>query len=331
MSVHAVNPHTESRIVPATVAGGVLAAAAAGWVVLARRMAGMDVGPGGGAGGLGSLSWFAISWMVMTAAMMLPASAPAVLRVVRGRRGATAATAATAVGFIAAYGAVWLIAGLAGYACVQAVRALDLGVLGWSSAGRYVAAAAVVAAGLYQFTPVKRRWLARCTAPDRRLPRPGISGALRAGASHGICCVACCWTLMVALYALGMMSMTWMVVLTVLIAGERLVARPSIAVAVVAAVLVALGVGIAAGVGGVVAWGAIASSHPATMKAMGMSASMPMHRASTVTSTSARGSSPCSPFVRRDWRCPRWRGFREYRRARPAPWSSSCTGSCAGA
>ena len=51
---------------------------------------------------------------------------------------------------------------------------------------------------------------------------------------------------MVALYALGIMSVTWMVVVTVLIAGERLVARPSIAVAAVAAVLVVLGVGIAA-------------------------------------------------------------------------------------
>lgn len=274
MSVHAVNPPRGSRIVPAAVAGGVLAVAAAAWVVLARRMAGMDVGPGGGAGGLGSLSWFAISWLVMTAAMMLPASAPAVMRVVRGQR---AAATATAVGFVAAYGAVWLLAGLAGYACVQAVRALDLGVLGWSWAGRYAAAAVVVAAGLYQFTPVKRRWLARCTAPDRRPPRPGITGALHAGAGHGICCVACCWTLMVALYALGIMSVTWMVVVTVLIAGERLVARPPIAVAVVAAVLVALGVGIAAGVGGVVSVPGLtipASSHPAAMD-MGTSTSMP--------------------------------------------------------
>ena len=183
----------------------------------------------------------------MTAAMMLPGSAPAVVRAVRGRR-PRPAPPPTAVGFVAAYGAVWLLAGLAGYACVQAVRALDLGALGWTSAGRYVAAAAVVAAGLYQFTPVKRRWLARCTAPERHLPRPGISGAVRAGAEHGVCCVACCWTLMVALYALGIMSITWMVVLTVLIAGERLVGRPSIAVPAVAAVLVVLGVGMAAGV-----------------------------------------------------------------------------------
>jgi predicted metal-binding membrane protein len=229
MTAHAITQRTDSRHAATIALAGVLLASAAGWVVLVHRMAGMNMtppAPGGGAGGLGTVGWFAVTWVVMTAAMMLPGSAPAVVRAVRSRRGGAVATA---VGFVVAYGAVWLLAGLAGYACVQAVRALDIGALGWTSAGRYIAAAAVVAAGLYQLTPVKRRWLARCVAPDRHLPRPGISGALRAGAGHGVCCVACCWTLMVALYALGIMSITWMVVLTILIAGERLVAQRSVA------------------------------------------------------------------------------------------------------
>jgi predicted metal-binding membrane protein len=239
MTAHAISPRVESRLVPAAVLAGVLAVTAAGWVVLVTRMAGMDVGPGGDPGALG---WFAITWVVMTAAMMLPGSAPAVVQAARSRRGA----ATTATAFVAAYGAVWLLVGLVDYACVQAVRAVDVSVLAWTSAGRYVAAGAVIVAGLYQFTPHKRRWLARCLAPERHLPRPGLSGALRAGGGHGVCCVACCGTLMVALYALGIMSITWMVVLTVLMAGERLVGRTSVAVAAVAVVLVALGLGIAA-------------------------------------------------------------------------------------
>jgi predicted metal-binding membrane protein len=184
----------------------------------------------------------------MTAAMMLPGSAPAVVRAVRAQRGAEPprAAALTAVGFIAAYGAVWLLAGLAGYACVQGVRALHADVLGWASAGRYLAAAALIAAGLHQFTAVKRRWLARCLSPKGHVGRSGAVGGLRAGAEHGMCCVACCWTLMVALYALGIMSVTWMVVITVLIAAERLAPRTPVAVAAVAAVLLALGVGVAA-------------------------------------------------------------------------------------
>lgn len=243
ITARALGPRADSRLADAAVAAGVLAAAAVGWVVLARRMAGMTMSPSTPGGDPGALSWFAVTWVAMTAAMMLPGSAPVVVRAARGPRSATAATAGF---FVVAYAAVWLLAGLAGYAVVQGVRALDLGVLGWDVAGRYVAAATVFAAGLYQFTSVKRRWLARCLDAERHLPRPRFTGAARAGAGHGVCCVACCWTLMVALYALGMMSVTWMVVLTVLIAGERLVTRTPVTVAMVAVVLVALGVGMAA-------------------------------------------------------------------------------------
>lgn len=275
MTTHAISPHAEPRLVRAAVTAGVLAAAAAGWVVLARRMAGMNMPPPAPGGDPGNLGWFAVSWVVMTAAMMLPGSAPAVAQAVAGRR---ATAPATAVGFVAAYGAVWLLAGLAGYACVQAVRGLNVSVLGWTSAGRYVAAAAVIAAGLYQLTPVKRRWLNRCTAPERHLPRPGIAGALRAGAGYGVCCVACCWMLMVGLYALGLMSITWMVVLTVIIAGERRVGRPGVTLPAVAAVLVVLGVGIAAAPSSVPGL-TIPRSHPAAMGMdMGASTSTP-HRA----------------------------------------------------
>lgn len=241
MTAHVISQRADSRLAPTAVLAGVLAVAAAAWIVLVHRMARMNMTPSTPGGDLGALAWFAATWLVMTAAMMLPGSAPAAAQVVRGQR---AGAAASTVAFVTGYGAVWLLAGLAGYACVQAVRALNVSALGWFSAGRYVVAAAVIGAGLYQFTPVKRRWLARCTAPDRHLPRPGIAGALRAGATHGVCCVACCWALMVALYALGIMSIAWMVLLTVLIAGERLLPQRSVAVAAVAAVLVALGVGI---------------------------------------------------------------------------------------
>jgi hypothetical protein len=232
----AVRSRADSALIPAAVLAGVLAAAAAGWLVLAERMAGMDNGPGGDPGALG---WFAGTWAVMTAAMMLPATAPALLRQVRGRRSPT-----LAVVFLVGYGAVWMLAGLLGYALVQAARGPQLGVLAWSSAGRYLAGAAIVAAGLYQLTATKRRWLARCTAAELPHRRDGPSGVLLAGLEHGGCCVACCWTLMIALYALGMMSIAWMALLTVLIAGERLLRPATLAVQAVAAVLVVLGIAV---------------------------------------------------------------------------------------
>jgi predicted metal-binding membrane protein len=240
MNTQAITARTPTALAPTAAAAGVLAAAAAGWLVLVERMAGMDGGPGGDPGALG---WFAGTWALMTAAMMLPASALAVSRLARARPSA-APLAATA--FLAGYGAVWMLAGLFGYALVEAVRALHASALGWSQAGRYLAGAAVAAAGLYQLSAAKARWLARCATAPRVGPahRLGPAGALRAGVEHGGCCVACCWTLMVALYALGMMSVAWMVVLTVLIAAERLLPRPARAVRATALALVALGIAV---------------------------------------------------------------------------------------
>jgi len=239
MTQLALRRPVEWGVIQAAVLAGVLTAAAVAWLVLAKRMAGMDAGPGGDPGTLG---WFAVTWAVMTAAMMLPAVAPAVLQLVRAlpSKGAIAA-----IPFIAGYGAVWMLAGTVGFAVVTAVRGLHPGLLGWSSAGRFVAAASLVAAGLYQLTGLKRRWLARCGSPDLTRLGRRTGGALIAGAEHGGCCVACCWTLMAALHALGIMSITWMAVITIVIAGERILPRSAISVRAVAVVLVVLAIGLA--------------------------------------------------------------------------------------
>jgi predicted metal-binding membrane protein len=262
MTAHAVSPQAESRVVPAAAVAAVLAVAAAGWFVITARMAGMDTGPGGDPGTFG---WFAVSWAVMTAAMMLPASAPAVARLVRS--GGAAAPAATVL-FLLGYGAVWMLAGLAGYALVEAVRGTHAAALGWSSAGRYLAAATILAAAAYQLTGAKRRWLARCTEPPLLSPPGRAPGALRAGLEHGGCCVACCWTLMVALYALGMMSIAWMAVVTVLIVGERVLPRPALTTTAVAAVLGVLGVAVAAWPAHLPGLTIPSGTHPAMMMRM---------------------------------------------------------------
>ena len=106
-------------------------------------MAGMDMTPAAPGGDPGALGWFAVTWVGddggHDAARLGAGGDAGGPGSARGRR-----RRATAAGFVSAYGAVWLLAGLAGYACVQAVRALDVGALGWASAGRYVAAAVVV-------------------------------------------------------------------------------------------------------------------------------------------------------------------------------------------
>ncbi len=239
MAEIAIRRERDQLLAPAAILAAILAASAAAWVVLAARMSGMDSGPGGDPGALG---WFTVSWAVMTAAMMLPAAAPAVLRATRVAQSKTGA----ALPFLAGYGAVWMVAGLAGYAVVVAVRSAHPGALAWSAGGRYLAGGVVAAAGLYQLSGAKRRWLARCTAAPLKLRSAGTRGALLTGAEHGGCCVGCCWNLMVALYALGMMSIPWMVLLTVLIAAERFLPRRELAVSAAAALLLLLGTALAA-------------------------------------------------------------------------------------
>ena len=228
--------------------GAALVAAAAGaWTLTAARMGGMDAGPGADLGGLG---WFAVSWVVMMAAMMLPALAP--MLVAYERRASRASRGDSVATFAAGYYAAWLAAGLLAYAVIKGVRSLGPGFLAWDEAGRYVAAAVIAGAGLYQLTALKGACLRACSERAAFIAerwRPGRIGALRMGLEHGGWCVGCSWALMAALFALGAMSLTWMALVTVLVAAERTLPRP--ARLGVAAVLVALGLWVALAPGAV--------------------------------------------------------------------------------
>jgi predicted metal-binding membrane protein len=220
------------------IAAIVLAVAATAWVLTGDRMAGMDAGPATELGGLG---WFAVSWLMMMAAMMLPAVAP--MAVAYGRH---AGRAVPTVLFVAGYLLTWLAAGLVAYAAIQAVRALGLGILAWDQGGRYLAAGVIAGAGLYQLTPSKQACLRRCRDRSAFLGgdwRPTPGAAVRMGLGHGGFCVGCTWALMAALFALGVMSLTWMAVVAVLVVAERILPRP--APLAVTLVLVALGTAVA--------------------------------------------------------------------------------------
>src|SRR4051794_29566361 len=173
---------------------------AAAWALTVRRMGGMDAGPDSELGGLG---WFAVTWALMMAAMMLLAVAPTVAAY--RRRAASLGATPT---FVAGYLVAWLAAGLLGYALVEGVRSLGFEFLAWDEARRYVAGAVILGGALYQLTGPKDACLRRCRDPRTFLAehwRPGRVGALRMGMEHGGVCVACCWALMAALFALGVM------------------------------------------------------------------------------------------------------------------------------
>jgi predicted metal-binding membrane protein len=212
-------------------------------------MGGMEAVPGMSLGGLG---FFVTVWVVMMAAMMFPSVAPTVLMYDRLReghraRGEGAAADATAL-FVAGYLLVWTAAGLAAYALFELVRAIDPAFLAWNDAGRYVTGGVIVAAAVYQVTPLKRACLTKCRSPMMFLAerwRNGRAGAVEMGVRHGAWCLGCCWALMAALFAVGIMSLGWMALIAAFIAAEKLLPWPTGARLAVALSLLALGLGVA--------------------------------------------------------------------------------------
>ena len=150
--------------------------------------------------------------VAMMPAMMLPAIAPAALTVRRAS-------------FVGSYLAVWTAVGVAAFLAVDAVGMVD---------ARYLAAGVILAAAAYQLTPAKAACLERCRNP--RTP---------SGFRHAAWCIGCCAPLMAALFALGVMNLTWMVVVAVLIAAERVLPWRAATVYAVGATLAALAIALA--------------------------------------------------------------------------------------
>ena len=106
----------------------------------------------------------------------------------------------------------------------------------------------IVGAAIYQLTPLKDVCLTKCRNPMMFLLtawRPGRTGALRMGIEHGGWCVGCCWMLMAALFALGVMSIGWMAFVAALIAIEKLLPWKAVANRGIAVLLLVLGLGVA--------------------------------------------------------------------------------------
>jgi predicted metal-binding membrane protein len=230
-----------------------LAAALATWIVTVDRMRGMDAGPGTD---LGSLGWYVGVWVTMMAAMMFPAAAPMVLifhRVSRERARRGQSFVPTWM-FVLSYLAVWAAYGLAAYGLYRLVVHVGGDFFAWDRGGRWVAGAAIAAAGLYELTPLKSVCLRHCRSPMHYVLggwRSGRLGAVRMGTEHGAYCVGCCWGLMIVLFALGVMSLTWMAAVAGLIFVQKVLPRGEQLTRVFAVVLVAAGIWVAAAPGSV--------------------------------------------------------------------------------
>ena len=210
-----------------------------GWWWTADQMRGMDNGPWTG---LGTLGWFLAVWVVMMAAMMFPSIAPTVALYSRmtGRSSMVSPFA-----FASGYLVTWAGAGALAFALAAAGGAVTDDVLAWDRAGRWVAGVTLIVAAVYELTPLKDVCLGKCRSPLGFLLgswRSGWTGALQMGAKNGAWCVGCCWALMAALFALGVMSIVWMAFVAGLIAIEKTVPWRRAAVYGTAAILLGLGV-----------------------------------------------------------------------------------------
>ncbi|WP_211099984.1 DUF2182 domain-containing protein [Acuticoccus kandeliae] len=215
-----------------------------------RDMPGMAV-PGAWSAGHALLVF--LMWWVMMVAMMLPSVAPNVLLFSalarRTREGSRASLLAGA--FLAGYLLAW-----AGFSVAAAASQWALEAAGIVSATMMTlidtlpGALVLIAAGVFQFTPLKGACLRHCRAPAQFLAshyRPGIGGALRMGLVHGTYCVGCCWFLMALLFVGGVMNLYWIVGLTAFVALEKLTPFGALAARIAGAGLIAWGAAIILG------------------------------------------------------------------------------------
>ena len=218
---------------------GLLGLALVAWIVAVEEMRGMDAGPGTD---LGTFGWFIGTWVAMMVAMMLPSAMPAVSLYSRLRGDARTWA------FVSGYLLAWTLYGLVAYAAYRALRVSAPSFVAWDDRGPWVAGGALIVAGLYQLSPLKAACLRHCRSPIGFLARGrrGPFGATQIGFAHGVFCVACCMGLMLALFALGVMSLFWMAVVAVVILVEKVLPGGERFSRLVAVVLVVLGVWVAA-------------------------------------------------------------------------------------
>ncbi|HEY9287890.1 MAG TPA: DUF2182 domain-containing protein [Candidatus Dormibacteraeota bacterium] len=186
-----------------------LGVAAVSWIIAARLMNGMDMGL---ATRLGSFPFFIAVWVSMMAAMMLPGATPTVLRLAQ-----TGSRVRAVPLFVGSYLVVWTLVGAALYALHR-------------PHGTLAAGAVVIAAGLYELTPLKHRFRRRCQE------------LMRSGFEFGLCCVGSSLGLMLMLPALGVMSVTWMAVVAVLVIWQKLLPAKAVIDVPLALAMVGLGI-----------------------------------------------------------------------------------------
>ena len=188
-----------------------------------------------------------VMWAVMMVAMMTPAAAPMILMfsTIHRRRTAEGRLAVPTAIFILGYLVVWTIYSVAAAAGQAGLHAAALLSPAMAATSPLLAGGLLVAAGVFQWTPLKRACLAACRSPLSFLMtdwREGRAGALVMGFRHGLYCLGCCWALMALLFVAGVMNLLWVAAIAAAVLVEKVVPRGDLVGRLVGVVLVAAGV-----------------------------------------------------------------------------------------
>ncbi len=229
MTDRAAAPERLDRQEVAILSVAVLGTAALAWLYLT-----IEVSPGGTAlapwqhAASGALPVAFAMWAVMMAAMMLPPSLPWVVTFARLSGGTTLQRRGRTAAFLTGYGTVWGAYALAAASAQVVLQRAGVLVAPGPTLPARIGGLVLVAAGVFQFLPLKAACLSQCRSPVSFFLaswRDGPGGAFRMGVGHGAHCLGCCWALMAAAFALGVMNLSWMAALTVVLCLEKLVPR----------------------------------------------------------------------------------------------------------
>jgi predicted metal-binding membrane protein len=187
-----------------------------------------------------------VMWTVMMVGMMSAPAAP-VLVLFAGARSTTGSRRVSlpvlmfGVGYITVWAGFSVCAALTQWALHQAALLSPA----MAATSPYFVGAILIAAGVYQLTPLKRACLTQCQSPQGFLMthwRSGNRGAFMMGLQHGTFCLGCCWALMLVLFAVGVMNLAWVAVLAVFILVEKIGPPGALVSRIGGAAMIALGV-----------------------------------------------------------------------------------------
>ncbi len=215
------------------VLAGLGAAIALSWAYLIDMAAAMNGMAGMMAGMMQPKPWTALDalmmfvmWAVMMVGMMLPSATPTILLFAAlGRRHKAGGRRLAPVWtFAAGYIAVWTAYSLGATALQWGLERASLLSPMMASTSAVLGGLILIAAGLYQLSPAKRRCLEHCRSPVEFLSRRwrnGAAGAFTMGLEHGAFCLGCCWVLMALLFVGGVMNLLWVAAITVFVLAEK--------------------------------------------------------------------------------------------------------------